>query len=63
MFTQGRIAFLVFFVVAFAIILIWSYWKEKKIIKEHFEKPYKVLVAILLLLLAQFIIVKIRKFF
>lgn len=62
MFTPGRIAFVIFFVTVFVAGLIWSYRKEKDINKLHFDKSYKVLIAILLFLVLQFIIVKIGKF-
>lgn len=62
MFTTGRIVFVVFFSVAFMIALIWSYRKEKKLNNIHFNKTYKILIVLILFLLLQFIIVKIRKF-
>ncbi|PBQ34667.1 hypothetical protein CNR22_23785 [Sphingobacteriaceae bacterium] len=62
MFTTGRIVFVSLFILAFVIMLIWSYNKEKKLNKIHFSKAYKVIIALLLFLILQFIIVKIRKF-
>lgn len=62
MFTTGRIIFVSLFVLAFVIMLFWSYGKEKKLNKIHFNKTYKVLIALFLFLILQFIIVKIRKF-
>jgi len=62
MLTTGRIIFVALFLVAFVGMLIWSYGKEKKLNKIHFSKAYKVIIALLLFLVLQFIIVKIRKF-
>ncbi|MBL7930517.1 MAG: hypothetical protein JNL60_01360 [Bacteroidia bacterium] len=62
MFSTGRIVFVCVFVLAFIAMLVWSYSKEKKLNKLHFKNSYKVVVAILLFLVLQFIIVKIRKF-
>jgi hypothetical protein len=62
MFTPGRIIFVSLFVIVFVAGLIWSYRKEKKLNKIHFNHTYKVLIALILFLLLQFLIVKIRKF-
>jgi hypothetical protein len=62
MFTPGRILFVSIFVLAFIIMLIWSYRKETKLNKIHFSKSYKVIIALLLFLFLQFLIVKIRRF-
>lgn len=62
MFTTGRIIFVCVFIIVFIAGLAWSYHKERHITRTHFQKPYKILVAILLLLLLQFIIVKMRNF-
>jgi hypothetical protein len=62
MFTTGRIIFVAVFIVIFIAGLIWSYRKEKNINKLHFNKTYKILIALILFLILQFIIVKIRKF-
>jgi hypothetical protein len=61
-FTTGRIIFVSIFCLAFLIMLIWSYRKEKKLNKVHFSNAYKILIGLLLFLILQFIIVKIRKF-
>jgi len=63
MFSTGRIIFVSLFILAFVIMLIWSYGKEKKLNKIHFNKTYKIVIALLLFLVLQFIIVKIRHFF
>lgn len=63
MFTTGRIIFVIFFIVVFAIGLIWAYRKDRNVNKIHFPKPYKILLGLILMLILQFIIVKIGKFF
>ncbi len=62
MFTTGRIIFVIFFIVVFVVGLAWAYRKEKNIRKVHFPKSYKILLGLILLLILQFIIVKIGKF-
>lgn len=62
MFTTGRIIFVSIFLVTFVIGMVWSYKKEKSISQIHFKKSYKILIALILFLVIQFIIVKIRKF-
>ena len=62
MFTTGRIIFVSVFVLVFVAGLIWSYRKEKALNKIHFNKTYKIVIGLILFLLLQFLIVKIRKF-
>jgi hypothetical protein len=62
MFTTGRIIFVSIFLVTFVIAMIWSYKKEKNISQIHFKKSYKILIALILFFVIQFIIVKIRTF-
>lgn len=62
MFTTGRIIFVAFFLLIFVIAMVWSYKKEKSITQIHFKKSYKILIALVLFFVIQFIIVKIRKF-
>jgi hypothetical protein len=62
MFTTGRIIFIALFVVAFVIAMVWSYGKEKNIRDIHFKKSYKILIALILFLVLQFLIVKVRRF-
>jgi hypothetical membrane protein len=62
MFTTGRIVFTLFFVLAFAGILIWGYRKDLKGIGVHYKKNYKVLIALLIFIGLLYLIVKIRKF-
>ena len=62
MFTTGRIVFVCVFAAVFIGVLVWGYRKEKAINKIHFNKTYKILLALIFFLVLQFIIVKIRKF-
>jgi hypothetical protein len=62
MFTPGRIWFVAIFSVAFIVMLIWSYRKEARLNKLHFRKAYLVVIALLLFLIVQFLIVKMRKY-
>ena len=61
MFTKGRIAFMVFFVLSFVIALIWAYRKDSALHKIHFSKSYKVLLALIGFVTLLFLIVKLRK--
>lgn len=63
MFTTGRIVFCLFFLVSFIFVMIWSYQKEKKINSIHFKKSYKIIIALILFFILQFLIVKIKIFF
>jgi cbb3-type cytochrome oxidase subunit 3 len=62
MFTTGRIIFVAIFVLAFIAMLVWSYGKEKKLNKIHFDKSYKILIALILFFVTLFMIVKLRKY-
>jgi hypothetical membrane protein len=62
MFTPGRIVFVGVFLLAFIVYLIYSYRREASLNKVHFSKSYKIILAILLFLVVQFLIVKMRKF-
>jgi uncharacterized membrane protein len=62
MFTTGRLIFVFLFLTAFVTMLIWSYRKEKKLNKIHFSKSYKVVICLILFLILQFLIVKIKQF-
>lgn len=62
MFTTGRIIFVCVFVLVFVAGLIWSYRKDRAVNQIHFKKTYKILIGLAVLLLLQFIIVKMRNF-
>jgi hypothetical protein len=63
MFTPGRIAFIIVFVTAFAIMLIWAYRRESALNKVQFVKVYRILLAMLLIFLTLFLVVRVRKYF
>ncbi len=62
MFTTGRIIFVAVFLLVFIGVMVWSYSKESRLNRIHFRKSYKILIAIILFLLLQFLIVKIGGF-
>jgi hypothetical protein len=62
-FTTGRLVFVAIFVTVFLLVLIWSYRKEASLNKVHFQKVYRVLLTILLVFLALFLIVRLRRYF
>lgn len=62
MFSKGQIIFAAVFAVVFAGVLIWSYRRDRKVNSLHFRKAYKVLIAIVLFILLQFVIVKLGGF-
>ncbi len=62
MFTTGRLIFVAIFVVVFVAGLIWSYRKEKAVSQVHFKKTYLILLGLVLLVIIQFLIVKMRNF-
>jgi predicted ABC-type exoprotein transport system permease subunit len=47
MFTSGQKIFALFFIIAFAILMIWSYRKDIKHHKTHFKNTYVVIIAII----------------
>jgi hypothetical protein len=63
MFSTGRIIFVIVFVFVFVGGLIWSYRKDKEVSDIHFRKAYKILIALLLFIILQFIIVKMKSIF
>lgn len=62
MITQGRLLFVVIFILVFAMGMVWSYRKEKKLNDVHFKRTYQILLGLVLFLIIQFLIVKMRKF-
>ncbi len=47
MFTSGQKIFALFFIIAFAILMVWSYRKDIKLHKIHFKNSYVVIIAII----------------
>jgi hypothetical protein len=62
MFTSGRIAFSILFLLAFTGVLVWSYRKDLKIHKIHYRKAWKVVIGIILVFIILWIFVKLRRF-
>lgn len=46
MFSSGQKIFALFFVIAFAIGMIWTYRKDLKLHKIHYKNTYVVIIAI-----------------
>jgi heme/copper-type cytochrome/quinol oxidase subunit 2 len=45
MFSKGQLIFAVFFVIAFMILMIWSYRKDIKIHKKHYKNTFIIIIA------------------
>jgi cytochrome bd-type quinol oxidase subunit 2 len=60
MFTTGRLAFIVFFVVTFVVALVWAYGKDRNVNQQHFKRPYLILITIIAIFSALFLFVKLR---
>jgi len=58
MITQGRWLFVLFFILAFTIGMIYAYRKDLKTIREHYSGIYLVFIALLLFLLILYLLVK-----
>jgi O-antigen/teichoic acid export membrane protein len=50
MFSKGQLIFAVIFLIAFTILMIWSYRKDIKIHKKHYKNTFIVLIAIFLII-------------
>lgn len=51
MFTEGRIAFVLFFITAFVIGLVWTYKRDKSERKENYKGSTRIVITILVLLI------------
>ncbi|HTL80466.1 MAG TPA: hypothetical protein VL651_02110 [Bacteroidia bacterium] len=49
-FSQGQIYFVIFFVCAFTLALIWSYRKDKDTNKKNYTGVWKVLLTVIVVL-------------
>ncbi|NBS18836.1 MAG: hypothetical protein EBS74_03490 [Flavobacteriia bacterium] len=56
MFSSGQLLFAVFFVVAFVLLMIFSYRRDSKSHKIHYKGSLKILMVFVLTVLALFII-------
>ena len=50
MFSKGQLIFAVFFIIAFTILMIWSYRKDIKIHKKHYKNTFIILIALFLVI-------------
>ncbi|TXK73555.1 hypothetical protein FT993_04370 [Mesonia sp. HuA40] len=50
MFTQGQIIFTLFFIVAFALLLLYSYRKDLKLHQKYYKRSWLVLLGFLVFL-------------
>ncbi|MBI3509373.1 MAG: hypothetical protein HY064_01825 [Bacteroidetes bacterium] len=51
-FSQGQIAFVIFFISVFTIALIWSYRKDKTTNRRNYSGVWKVLITIIIVIAA-----------
>jgi hypothetical protein len=51
MFTTGQLIFSVFFVIAFVIIMFYSYRKDKKLHKKYYKGSFWILVGFIVFVL------------
>lgn len=56
MFSTGQLYFALFFVIAFFMVIVWSYKGDKKRNHNYFKGSYKILVVFVALLLLLFLI-------
>lgn len=57
-FSQGQINFIIFFVAAFAIALVWSYRKDRAEDKKQYSGVWKVLISVIIIFAALSFILK-----
>ena len=50
MFSEGQLIFAAFFVIAFTILMIWSYQKDLKIHKKYYKNTFIIIIAIFLII-------------
>jgi divalent metal cation (Fe/Co/Zn/Cd) transporter len=56
MFTRGQLIFAGIFIVAFALLMIWSYRKDLKVHRKYYKNTFLVLIA-LFLMIAIFVLI------
>jgi len=57
-FSAGQIAFVIFFVVLFIVAQIWSYRKDKNTNRKYYSGAWKVLLALIAVLVSLFYIMR-----
>jgi cytochrome bd-type quinol oxidase subunit 1 len=50
MFSKGQLIFAALFVIAFTILMIWSYRKDIKIHKKYYKNSFIVIIAVFLII-------------
>ncbi|UMB53531.1 hypothetical protein MKD41_14480 [Lutibacter sp. A64] len=50
MFSKGQLIFAAFFVIAFTILMIWSYRKDIKVHKKHYKNTFIIVIAVFLII-------------
>lgn len=50
MFSKGQLIFAALFIIAFTILMIWSYKKDIKIHKKYYKNTFIILIAIFLII-------------
>lgn len=59
MFTEGRIAFVIFFLIVFIVYLVWAYRKDIKKIPWYYKGTFKIILALLGIYAAYFILTRV----
>jgi cell division protein FtsW (lipid II flippase) len=50
MFSKGQLIFAALFLIAFTLLMIWSYRKDIKIHKKHYKNSFIVIIAVFLVI-------------
>jgi len=50
MFSKGQLVFGAFFIIAFLLLMIWSYRKDIKVHKKHYKNTFIIIIAVFLIL-------------
>ena len=58
MFTEGRIAFVIFFLIVFIVYLIWAYREDIKKIPWYYKGTFKIILALVGIYAAYFILTR-----
>jgi len=58
MFTSGRIAFVIFFLILFVSYLIWAYRKDIKKLPWYYKGSFKILLSLISIYAAYFILTR-----
>ncbi len=63
MLSKGQLIFAILFFVSFVIAMIWAYRKDKAINTVLYKDSYKVIIAVLLVFIILFGVVKLKPIF